>query len=355
MRTVLFPVMDAAIYADTSLPRQNTGADQILEIGHYNADGSNSAIRSLIQFDISSISASLVSGTLPLNAQYDLTLYVAEAQKLINGQTLQYQLVSQSWVEGDGFFWEQITGSVLGATWFQANSSSLWIFYSASTSGALPGGTTQSIGPLSNSFANPIADVTTNITSFVNLWLSGTFPNFGMLVQFPVADEVNSANQGNVKFFSRQTHTIYQPTLTIKWNDQLISTGSLTASPQIDLFVQPTGVKPTYKQNEIVRVNLAVRPRNPLKTFSTVFSNYAAGQYYLPSSSYYSIKDEAAGTILIPFDSYSLVSCSPSGAYFNFTVTPNFFPLRTYRVLVRVDHDGISEVFDTNQLFTVSL
>lgn len=356
MRNVIFPVQDVALYGSPSLQQLNTGQDEILECGHYTPDGTNGPIRSLVQFNLNALSASLVSGSIPLNAQYDFTLYIAEASQLINGQTLQLQLVSQSWVEGDGFFWEQVTGSLIGATWEQSNSSSLWLSYSASISGASPGGATQSLAAgvlITQSFNNPITDVTINVTEYVNYWLSGTYPNFGMLVQFPVADEQASTNQGNVKFFSRQTHTIYQPTLTIKWNDQLISTGSLTASPQIDLFVAPSGLRPRYRQNEIARVDLAVRPRNPLKTFNTVFANYAAGQYYLPSSSYYSIIDEAAGTTLVPFDSYSLVSCSPSGAYFNFTVTPNLFPLRTYRVLIRVDHDGISEIFDNNNLFDV--
>ena len=45
----------------------------------------------------------------------------------------------------------------------------------------------------------------------VNMWLRGQEENYGMQVRFSGSQETDSETFGHLKFFSRNTHTIYSP------------------------------------------------------------------------------------------------------------------------------------------------
>jgi hypothetical protein len=73
----------------------------------------------------------------------------------------------------------------------------------------------------------------------------------------------------------------------------------------------------------------------------------------LPSSSYYSIKDNETEEIIIGFDNYTKISCDPDGHYF-YLDTTGLEKERYYKVLIRVDCDnGNSYTFDSIDLFKV--
>lgn len=337
MRIFYTPTQDASIYSQ--FPKQTTGLDEQIEVGKTN-DGIDIA-RGLIQFDVPTISASISNGTISPTASFDLILYASNITNLQAGQTVELRVVSQSWSEGTGYFYQDNIQIVDGATWQQRSSGSLW---------AVTGSATMSIG-VSQNFGVPAGDLTFDVTPIMRSWISGTYPNNGLLVKFLSADEANPINLGNAKFFSKDTHTIYLPTLVVKWNDRVYSTGSLVASPTSSLLVVPGNLKATYRQGETVRVDLYIRERYPLKTFTDTFSTYD-GQRYLPTSSFYSIIDEQSGTTIIPFDDKSYVSVDPSNSYIKFKIQ-NMYPRRYYRVLIKVIHDGIEEIFDDGYIFTI--
>lgn len=341
MRQFFFPLQDAAIYEE--LPTQNTGLDEILEFGR-TSDGLF-RVRSLLQFNIATISASIAKGTIPQGATYELTLSIASASNLNALQGVELYAVSQSWVEGTGYYFQEPLQVNDGVNWLQAASGSFWV---GQVSGAVvvPG------GPVSNATASlPLTDFVFDVTSTVLSWISGTLPNYGFLLQFATGSESDYKNWGNIKVFSKDTHTIYAPALAAKWNDQIMATGSLSGSPSSNLLVTPATLKPEYRAGETAKVYLAVRTQYPLKTFDTQFSAYN-GLKYLPSSSYYSVVDEQSGTTIIPFDDASRISCDGGGSYAQFVVG-RMYPRRHYRFIVRVDHDGITEYFDEGFLFLV--
>jgi hypothetical protein len=340
MRVVYFPIQDASIYSD--FPDLNTGLDEIVEVGKSDSSPTNSYKRALVQFDLTSLAASIANGSIPSGSLYEIKLYVANAENVNNGQKIELWRTAESWDEGSGRFYQETIQDTGGATWKQRRNGFLW-------STGSPGNSLIS-GSIPVDLARPVGDVTVDVTSWVNLWLaSGS--NFGVTVKFPDADELDPLNLGSVKFFSNHTHTIYRPALTAKWNDQTVVTGSLTASPTNGLFVQPANMKTFYTQGESVRVDLIARSAYPLKTIDTMFTNYI-GNRALPATSYFSIIDELTGTVVVPFDDYSRVSCDGTSSYIKFRVE-NMYPLRYYRLKLRVDHDGLSEIFDTNQIFKV--
>jgi hypothetical protein len=331
MRYFINPLQDASVYSQFA--NRNTGLDEILEVGKTN-NGTDKA-RALVQFDLTNF-AGLPSGT-----RFDLVLYLAQADKLKAAQGVEVCQVSQSWAEGTNYFYGEVTSSVDGATWTQNSSGSSWV--SGSQGGShLP--TT-----VSQSSANPITDFTFDVTSYVQQWLTGSVPNFGFLVKFPDADESSLFNQGNIRFFSNQTHTIYKPVLVARWDDSSYVTGS-NSWPTSSLHVVPA-IETFYSVGETVRVDLAVREKWPLKTFNNSASVFA-GNHYLPTSSYYSVVDEQSGTTIIPFSNESKISTSGDQSFFTFKVQ-NMYPRRYYRVLIKVLHDGQEQVFDENSVFGV--
>jgi len=100
----IYPSKDATIYEDSSRKLQNTGKDEILEVGKF-YDTDNTALlgnsRALIQFDLSSISSSIVSGDIT-SPQYRLRLENIENKEIQSNYDLYVFPVKESWTEGLG-------------------------------------------------------------------------------------------------------------------------------------------------------------------------------------------------------------------------------------------------------------
>ena len=351
MRLIFFPTQDSSIYEEFDW--RNAGHDEILEVGK--AESGQFNIRSLIQFDIISLSSSISDGTIPNNALFDLKLFVARTDDLQIGQNINIHEVSRSWVEGSGYFYQNTNipytssrspdGGFFeddGVTWKNRQSASLWSttgseFYTGSV--------------LSGTIADPVVDMIFDISQFIRDMVSGTISNNGFVLKFPSSDELNLTVNGNIKFFSRQTHTIYLPQLIAKWDDQQYITGSISGSSPSDTSIVPRNVQPKYKLSEIVRVDLSVRNKYPLKTFDTVFTAWTGNQR-LPSSSYFSIIDVQSNTTIIPFDQYSKISSDGSGSYFNFRVD-GMYPGRFYKMMFKIIDQDYTKIYDSNNIFSV--
>jgi hypothetical protein len=116
-----------------------------------------------------------------------------------------------------------------------------------------------------------------------------------------------------------------------------------------------SNVSPTYKAGDIVRMNVFGRKQFPLKTFgkSTQQQQYLVPEY-LPTSSYYALKDNETGEILMDFDNYTRIGCMyPEGNYFviDTTALPQE---RYYRVLIRVNDGTSIHTIDTGKTFKVT-
>jgi hypothetical protein len=68
-----------------------------------------------------------------------------------------------------------------------------------------------------------------DITPIVTQWLNRSIPNCGIILFS--SDELHATGSGFVlKFFSRDTNTIYSPYLDVAWNDATFITGSIATS-----------------------------------------------------------------------------------------------------------------------------
>ncbi len=191
-------------------------------------------------------------------------------------------------------------------------------------------------------------DVTNILRPFVSQSLQNTF--YGLALQFPVVDEQDSLNKGNIKFFSTQTHTIHQPTLEIVWDTQTVTTGSLLPIPSLNVKIVASNLRETYTKGDVDKVTLVVRDQYPLKSFDSVLRY--KNKYYLPTSSYFSIVDVQSNTTVIPFDDYSKVNTDTTGSYVILDTSPLYFG-RFYTLKLKVVNGSYSRIIDTDTIFKV--
>lgn len=302
MRKFLNTTQDATIYQRYST--RNSGLDEILEVGNNvrpldnDVIYSQAATRFLVDFDISTLSV-------PTSSRYFLNLYIANTQNVNRYQKLEVCPITSSWVEGSGYFYQDVQNAQDGVTWLQAEPNVSW---------SSAGGDFYTSPTASYELSQvPITDVSIDVTDIISSYVAGTGSFNGFVVKFPSIDETNQRNKGNIKFFSGNTHTIFEPRLEIKWEDQVFTTGSLLPIPDGNIKITPKNLKESYTRSEIDRIYLIVRNPYPDKRFDS--TQRYRNQYYLPSSSYYRIIDAVSGIKLADFDVYSTINCDETGSY----------------------------------------
>lgn len=433
--------------------------------------------RALLKFDISSISSSISSGDIQ-NPKFDLNLKVAKEENLPVIYKIHAFPVSQSWEIGDGYFFDG--GSNLGVSWNYRdyNGGAFWYPITASTtvvdylntaslataSFTNGGGTwyTSASYMGTQSFDHQTSDIKMDVTSMVMAWVSGSIPNEGIILINSQEIDTSFPSHAKLKYFSRDTNSIYSPFLDVKWDNSTFSTGSITTgsvvtyvasgsisssfltgsildtganlsgsvlsgsasgsfivatilsgSSKTDIgnvegiysgslfrgifvngsfrgdlvsgslsgsyvtssvgtltILDSSSLEPLqlstpftivvknlndqYKFGDIVRINLFGRVQFPLKNFTrkTQLSDFLTPKY-LPSSSYYSIKDNETEEILVDFDNYSKVSCDGSGNYFILDTT-GLPSERFFKVLAKVEQSGSVFTIDNNDVFKIS-
>ncbi len=371
-----FAQKDATIYEASATQSANTGLDEILEIRKDMNDAGTvvNVSRILIKFDLSYISASLVSGLIPSSTRYYLNLYDANPKELTTSDTLYAYPVSQSWTMGDGHRFDQPL-TTEGVSWRYKTGESAadqWVSGSNNTGGTWFSGSSSKYGlESSQSFDHETTDMRMDVTHVVSNWIysASAYPNEGFIVKRSgsigntntSASEGSTDRLGHFSFFSRDTNTIYPPTLEVVWDDSKWSTGSLsplTGSALEDMTIYMKGLRPEYKEKSKARFRLVGRERFPAKTYSTTPSNLNVK--YLPStSSFYSIVDAETNDVIVPYGTGSKLSCDSTGNYFNLWLD-GYQPERYYSIQFRVVSgsgtvEELDQYFDEGFTFKVSL
>jgi len=353
-RKFITPIKDASIYE--GYPNRNAGADEIIEVGK-SSDGTDT-IRSLIQFDI----AGELSGAVPGDASYYLNIRLAKASNLQGIQLVNFYEVSQSWEEGSGYVAQDLVNPDDGVSWNKrfAQSGSFVVSASISYSSDVWGSASNPVyGGITGSYVNSWgfgwkpADVRLDITSLVGEWISGSKQNNGLLLKLSDAEEQNENVKANIKFFSRQTHTVFLPTIEAVWNTQTINTsgsGLYETPDEFELFT--TNARRLFVTGSTYRIRFGARSMVPVKSFEDTFRY--GNKYFLPSGSYLGVVDAATSTYVIPFDTGSLISADTTGSYCDLKIE-NMFINRTYKLQVMVNKPWGPEVMDTHQNFQVVL
>jgi len=369
MFRIFYAEKDTTLY-ESSL-QSNTGLDEVLEIGkRLNTEGDTLVkSRSLIKFDMAEISASLSTyGKTVNDCKFVLQLYTSHAKNLPSEYSIYSKLVAQPWVNGTGYVSSLTTD---GASWASPESGSSWVsssqqqqigdstlYISGSGTGGswmFQSGSGSTAGLItSESFSYRTSDINLDVTDSIKIWLSGSggisIPNYGFLLQLSDADELNSNIQGYIRYFSRDTHTIYVPKLTMYFDNSAFTTGSLTAA-NLESYVVYTKLKPTYKDTEVAKIRIYARDKYPRKSPTNLFPIETVK--YLPTTTYYAVYDAATDEAIIPYDNiYNKVSCD-STSNFIYLDMNGFMPERTYRLELKIKDGFIEQYVDDNIYFKV--
>ena len=344
---------------------QNFGQDQILEVKkEFFNDSFDFQTRALVQFDLTTISESVADGTIT-NPSYFLRLFEAEGNQ---EQTLEYTLlaqpISQSWDEGVGKSGDN-PKTTNGCSWEnRINKPGITAIAWTNTDEALAHGVaTHSISSSTQTFSNQSPDIEMNITDMTTAWITGSdgdgFENYGLLLRFSGSEETDSTTFGQLKFFSKQSHTIFSPKLEVRWDDHIVATGSTTGtlSPlnvtgTEDNLLYVKRLKEEYKETDKVKFRVGARKRYIQKTFST--SVQEASQSFVPEAcGSYAIRDVATGENIIPFSDFTKLSCDVSGSFFTQWLN-TFEPNRVYKIMLKLKTDDKNEqIFDEDFEFKV--
>jgi hypothetical protein len=343
---------DASIYLQQ--PDQNAGRDEILEVGKLYYGSAKDIARTLIKFDVAGMG-------IPSGSIVYLNLKSSQAEEIPLEYTIHANAVSQSWSMGTGTKFDNITSD--GVSWKYRNGVDTWqdnvtagtaVFTPGTTGSAnAEGGTWYTASQASQSYNYEDADIRINVTGIVNRWLSGSIPNNGFILHHGLENEENTLDYGVLKFFSKETSTIYEPKLEIVWNDVSFVTGSLlpvTGSAQDDYKVIITNLKTEYSKDSKIKIRIKGRDMFPLKSFSTTFE-YDQSKY-LPTTSYYQLEDYVTDDVIYPFGEYTKISCDNTSNYFILDL--NTLPLyRTYRLKLKIIDGEISTIIDDKLTFQI--
>jgi hypothetical protein len=330
---------DATIYQ--SYPTINTGLDEVLEVGKTvkwleGSDRYTSAsVRFLINFNLSDLAQ------YP-SASYKLSLKLANAKEVDRYQKINAYLLTSPWVEGSGYFYQDVQNVQDGVSWEMADKNTNW---------SVSGSDFTSVVSASVSLSEyPLSDVTMDITELMSGPLFSAVPWYGLVIKFDSASEADAGNVGNIKFFSSNTHTIFSPKIEINQVDVQFVTGTLKPIPNSSVAISPRNLKQAYTVGEVDKIYLSVRDKYPDKKFDAT-QRYKS-IYYLPSESYFRIKDDSAGVTLYDFNAFSTINCDVSGSYILLD-TSGFEVNRYYTIDLKIKKDNLVFFPEFNYTFTV--
>ena len=371
----IFPDKDATLYS--LFPTMNTGLDEIVEatetVFAY-SDPSPQTSRFLIHFADEDLAAAFdpmpdaVYQSGSWNAK--LQCFIATATGLAVTTSINCFPAAQYWDMGTGRYLDEPI-STDGCSW-------IWAGYSGSTIWTPPAGATISytssvpagggVWYTGSQYTSSVTfsyrtnkDINLDVTNTVKAWTtsSGTIPttiidNYGFILKQRLEFVDNKNYQPELKYFSVDTNTIYPPALQISWNDFSFNTGSnntqtiLNTLPATITLAQNPGV---FYSESINRFRINARPEYPIQVWQT--ESVYLNNFYLPTASYYAIKDLETNEYIIDFDPiYTKLSADATSSYFDMYM--NFLqPERYYTVLIQSTINGSTVVFNDQYYFKV--
>ena len=341
---------DATIYLQQ--PSQNTGLDEILEVSKTYYGNLKDIAHSLIKFDTTPLSSSLVSGEVTMSSA-ELILRECESSEIPVDYTIYAWPIYQNWDMGIGTRFDEI--STDGVTWNSKTTGTDWLEgdYVSGTTGSFngKGGTWYTASVATQSFSYETSDVVMDVLTPLQTWLDGSLPNNGWIIKHDSVLENDTEDYGQLKFFGKETNTIYQPKIRIGWDDSTFETGSLTELTSDDIHVTFKRLKTRYKVGSSPEIRVFGREKYPLKTYTNLYAYNDVK--FLPSTTYYQVKDIITDEVIIPFSDYTKVSCDSNGNFFKLNLK-NWETQRDYYLEIKVERDGVIEYFEDKDLtFTI--
>jgi len=369
-----YPTKDATIYE--RYPDKNTGLDSILELSKIVDNTSSYNSRILLDFNAQAIADTLseYSQDPTRGMDWKLKLYSTEEQEIPLDYTLECKVLYLGWDMGVGRFsnlpettqgvsWRNRHGKVdpdPSNSWFETYGGSVPVSQSGAWSFNMVegGGYWETHSISSQSFSYKAADISMDVTETIKLYFEKWNTNGeteGLIIKNTSETENSILNFKSVKFFSKDTHTIYSPVLEARWRDDSQNTNL----PEINLSIDggynivSTNLESDYKESSTPRIGFSARPRYPAPTFAT--SSAYLDRYALPEGTMYAIYSAHTDDVIIDFyDPETKLSVDNYTNYFELPLM-GFQPERYYRILLKVPSRNVGyTIHDNDWIFKVS-
>lgn len=356
-----YPTKDATIYE--RYPQKNTGLDAILDISKVLEGSTPYNSRVLVDFDLNTILNKLSGWGLDnLPRRSNLKMYVSDEQEVPLQYNIECYALAQSWNMGIGRY-GNIPETTEGVSWYYKNSltdvMSLWptSSYAPDTTGSYQtnpgGGVWSTLVSAQQSFDYKVGDLNLDVTGIVDGALQGDFDFYGFLLKKEDAAEASTSTFKSIKFFSKDTHTVYAPILEIGIDDAEYSTSLPEVNTDERFVISFTNLKESYKESSVERVRVSAYPTYATPTFVT--SSGQLDKYVLPEGSQYAVYSAHTDDVIVNFSTFTQLSGDDTGNYFTMPFE-SFQPERYYRFLVRIPNtNNIGyQMYDNNWIFKVS-
>jgi len=212
-----------------------------------------------------------------------------------------------------------------------------------------------------------------------NTWISSSFNRPATVSDFYTASLGPEYESGSVYFSSgsitssdavwtyNSTTGVYSSQSLVAVNANYIWTSSSLSSSIIESSTTTQMMYPItsegfvswipniydeYRQNTKARFRVNGRELYPRKTYVTESWDYSRNTQFLPTQSYYSIRDAWTETEWIPFSSYTQLSVDTSGSYFDLRLQ-GLEPENVYRIMFKIIQDGIEKIIDNDNMFRI--
>ena len=369
----IFPYKDTTLYSQ--YPSMSAGLDAISEVTNkLGVDGTPDVSRFITQFDLTEIQ-NVIDNKIGSNTwDVNFRSFIADAYGITTDSSLEIYPLAQEWNNGTGEYLDNpITTNGAswnfsdyggGTSWIESGSTGTELFTSSynnqysdqggrnwfySGSGVSSYQVTQSFDLRSNK------DLNVGVKTIVSKWYSGSIPNYGFITKWNDSIEFfnTSSIQPVMKYYSVDTNTIYPPQLEFKWRDySTVLTGTEST------IVSNSNIKMSLAENpgvfysgSVNRFRLNISPMYPARVFQT--SSFYISKNYLPTASYYAIKDLDTNEYIIDFDSqYTQISADSTSNYFDIYMD-GLEPERYYEILIKTTIDGSTRIYNDNYYFKV--
>lgn len=364
----IFPDKDTFIFSEQNT--SNGGKDEILEVAGYPgiADGTGQASRAIIQFSDTEIDDVINNKIGSTNFSSSLKLYLAEASELPFDYVLYaYPVFSLTgnWDNGTGKFGD-LPVNETGVSWVfkNANKTNAWSTsgFTALTTASFVAGKEgggnwftasngQNVEFHQSHSISSTHDLDINITTAVKQIYNDQLTNRGFIVKLQDEFEFYTSSSIKLKYFSKDTNTIYPPCLEFGWDDRTYDQGSLSVLTTDIATIDIKNNKGEYPDVGKQRFKLTSRPKYPARTFTT--SSAYLTNFVLPSASYWGLRDENTEEMVVDFNTdFTKISCDSKGSFFDIYMN-GLQPERYYRILVKTELDGSTVVLDNRNIFKV--
>lgn len=343
----IFPEKDTTIYS--SYPEKNAGMDSILELNndyYYRGDNGLNPSRILMKFntdEIKQITNNIINSS---SVEFYLNLYTAYNKSIPENYSIIANPIYQYWEQGVEFFMDNNYGRSKGSNWINKTDLVSWslsglpLNVTSSYNNIPGGGNWYKNIECSQSFnINDVKDISMNVTPIIDSFINNTISNEGIILRVGNNYEFNSGYKYSFRFFSKDSHTVYPPSLEIKWDDSVYQSGSKTPiSYDSDPVLSISNNLGIFSSEDKYRFIITGRDRFPERRFVTQ-SVYNETKI-LPEASYWSLRDSNTKEYIINFDdNFTKISCNGIYNYFD-VYMKGLQPNRYYDIIIKVKYNN---------------